>query len=209
MQGKPEKTMIPHLIGCAKVSPDIRDKAKDAKNKVNIENAPPTGLRTSITPSVSRAGTPALSWPPPSSNLASITPDLLGAPGDSRPVKRLCSEEWTANQQQEFSEDLLKVFISAGIPWNAASDPEMNLFFNKWVPGSKMPDRRVLSGRLLDKEAAEAESRMKKRMVGKVATGQCDGWKNVARASVVATMATVEGEVSLLFSYTGRQWQYV
>jgi hypothetical protein len=28
---------------------------------------------------------------------------------------------------------------------------------------------------------------------------QCDGWKNVARASVVATMATVEGEVSLIY----------
>ncbi|KAF8502347.1 hypothetical protein F5888DRAFT_1588407, partial [Russula emetica] len=105
---------------------------------------------------------------------------------------------WTANQQQEFSEDLLKVFVSAGIPWNAASDPEMNLFFNKWVPGSKMPHRRVLSGRLLDKEAMEAESRIKKRMVGKVATGQCDGWKNVARASVVATMVTVEGEAYLM-----------
>jgi hypothetical protein len=40
---------------------------------------------------------------------------------------------------------------------------------------------------------------MRKRMDGKLATGQCDGWKNVARASVVATMVTAEGEVSLQF----------
>jgi hypothetical protein len=91
---------------------------------------------------------------------------------------------------------LLKVFVSAGIPWNAASDPEMHLFFEKWLPGSKIPDRRVLSGRLLDKEVLEAENRMRGRMEGKLATGQCDGWKNAARASVVASMVTVEGEVS-------------
>ena len=93
---------------------------------------------------------------------------------------------------------MLKVFVSAGIPWNAASDPQMHLFFDKWIPGSKVPDRCVLSGWLLDAEVTEAESRMQKRMVGKLATGQCDGWKNVARASVVASMVTVEGEVSTL-----------
>jgi hypothetical protein len=39
---------------------------------------------------------------------------------DSYPV---CNEEWTANHQQEFAADLLKVFISAGIPWKTGCKP--------------------------------------------------------------------------------------
>jgi hypothetical protein len=138
--------MMPHLIGCTKVNPEVRDRAKDAKNKANMENTLPIGLRTSLTPSISCAGTPTSSRAPlssiqlgqGSSNLTfSAMPDRSATPSDSHPVKCLCSEEWTANHQQEFAADLLKVFILAGIPWNAASDLEMNLFFDKWVPGSK------------------------------------------------------------------------
>jgi hypothetical protein len=125
-----------------------------------------------------------------------VTPDPLRNIINQPLTKQQCTEEWTASHQHEFSADLLKVFVSAGIPWNAASDPQMHLFFNKWVPGSKVPDRRVLAGRLLDTKVMEAESQMQKRMAGKLATGQCDGWKNVARASVVASMVTIEGEVS-------------
>jgi hypothetical protein len=36
---------------------------------------------------------------------------------------------------------------------------------------------------------------MKDRLNGKLATGQCDGWKNNAKASVVAMMVTVNNEV--------------
>jgi len=190
MQGKPEKTMIPHLIKCTKVSPEVRERAKQQKNKDQDENMPVRTL--SVTPSLSRAGTPA----PPRSPLGSIQPDSSAMLTVPRPVKRQRTDEWTPSHQQEFSADLLKVFVSAGIPWNAANDPELRQFHEKWIPGSKTPDRRVLSGRLLDKEATEAENRMQKRMQGKLATGQCDGWKNVARASIVASMVTVEGEVS-------------
>jgi hypothetical protein len=209
MQGKPEKTMIPHLIKCTKVSPEVREKAKQSKNKEQ-ESIPPPHI--SITPSVSRASTPASCRAPftsiqtwlSASNLASYEPTTPDAPMilvNPPPAKQQRTETWTASTQREFSADILKVFVSAGIPWNAASDPELRLFCKKWIPGSKVPDRRVLSGRLLDKEAMHAESRMKKMIEGKLGTGQCDGWKNVARASIVASMVTVEGKVSLAFRF--------
>jgi hypothetical protein len=36
----------------------------------------------------------------------------------------------------------------------------------------------VLSGQVLDNEVKEVEQRTKVQIEGKVATGQCDGWKN-------------------------------
>jgi hypothetical protein len=180
MQGKPDKSMIPHLIKCTKVCPEIREKAKQMKAKPHDENSNVPAFRPSVTPAVSRTTTPASSRPPLSSiqswlassniTFSEPTSDISTNP---RPAKQLRNEDWTASLHEEFAGDLLKVFVSAGFPWNGASDPELRLFCDKWIPGSKVPDRRVLSGRLLDKGAAGAESRMKKRIEGKLATGQC------------------------------------
>jgi hypothetical protein len=49
---------------------------------------------------------------------------------------------------------------------------------------------------VLDNEVKEAEQRTKVHIEGKVATGQCDGWKNTAKKSVVTSMMIVENEVS-------------
>jgi hypothetical protein len=38
---------------------------------------------------------------------------------------------------------------------------------------------------------------MKLQTQGKVGTGQCDGWKNKAKKSVVSTMVMVENKVGL------------
>ena len=37
---------------------------------------------------------------------------------------------------------------------------------------------------------------------GKMATGQCDGWDNIAKTHVVTSMITVEHEVSLAVCYS-------
>ena len=65
------------------------------------------------------------------------------------------------------------------------------------TPGAVIPDRKQLSGRILDQEVESVEERMKLKIQGKVGTGQCDGWKNNAKKSVVSTMVTVENEVRL------------
>jgi len=62
--------------------------------------------------------------------------------------------------------------------------------------GAVIPDHKQLSGQILDQEVESVE-RMKLKIQGKVGTGQCDGWKNNAKKSVVSTMVTVENEVRL------------
>ena len=73
----------------------------------------------------------------------------------------------------------------------------MHLFVEKWIPGANLPDRRALSGRILEREVAKVEARMREQIKGNIATGQCDGWKNVAKTSVITSMITVEHLVSL------------
>ena len=48
---------------------------------------------------------------------------------------------------------------------------------------------------MLDSEVVKAEERVRQKIQGKVGTGQCDGWKNKAKKSVVSTMLMVENEV--------------
>jgi hypothetical protein len=43
---------------------------------------------------------------------------------------------------------------------------------------------------------AKVEARVREKVNGKVATGQCDGWTNIAKTAVVTSMMTVEHEVS-------------
>ncbi|KIM73621.1 hypothetical protein PILCRDRAFT_80982, partial [Piloderma croceum F 1598] len=66
------------------------------------------------------------------------------------------------------------------------------------LPGAIIPDRKKLAGRILDQEVKLTEDRMKLKIEGRVGTGQCDGWKNKAKKSVVSTMVTVENEAYLI-----------
>ncbi|KAJ6590824.1 hypothetical protein B0H10DRAFT_1830508, partial [Mycena sp. CBHHK59/15] len=92
---------------------------------------------------------------------------------------------------QEFAKDLGKLFIACNVSWNSAGNPELHLFFLKYVPGAKIPDQRVLSGRVLDTLTVQAETTMKSNMLGKLVMGQCDGWKSNSRATVVTMSITL------------------
>jgi hypothetical protein len=92
---------------------------------------------------------------------------------------------------------MLRLFVSCRFAWNSANNPQMGLFIEKWIPGAKVPDHKVLSGRILDREVVKVKARTREWVQGKVAIGQCDGWKNVAKTLIVTSMITVEHVVSL------------
>ena len=48
---------------------------------------------------------------------------------------------WTPALQMEFGEDMCKLLIAIHAPWNAANNPQMRMFIQKWVPGAVVPDR--------------------------------------------------------------------
>jgi hypothetical protein len=108
---------------------------------------------------------------------------------------------WNAPLQQEFGEDFCKLLIATRSPWKMANNPQVGLFFAKWVPGAIVPDRRTLSGPILDREVGKVENKLKEKLRGRKATFQTDGWRNKAKQAIVATMASVDFEVSRSLNY--------
>ncbi|OSD05874.1 hypothetical protein PYCCODRAFT_1404696 [Trametes coccinea BRFM310] len=84
------------------------------------------------------------------------------------------------------------------IPWNAAENPQLEAFFEKWVPGAQVPGRRQLSGKHLQEAVKTVRSSTRAAVQGKYATGQSDGWKNIAKTSVITSMMSVDREVHLV-----------
>ncbi|KDR69467.1 hypothetical protein GALMADRAFT_104095 [Galerina marginata CBS 339.88] len=84
-------------------------------------------------------------------------------------------------------------------PWVAAENPSFHRFIHKWVgPEVTVQDRRILSGRVLDQEVKKVDDVIRGKVHGKMATGQNDGFKNVAKSSVVSSLMTVEYEPYLI-----------
>jgi hypothetical protein len=209
MAGKPKQNMVPHLSKCVLVDPLIRALAEAAKASITTEqSAVPQHLSRSS--SWSRSESPACPPGPSLSTLSPLpSPLLLSIPLFPEPVskrKRMSSSfedsplsvkaPWTPALQTEFGEDMCKLLIAIRAPWNAANNPQMQLFVQKWVPGAVVPDRRTLSGPILDREATKVEDKLKSKLSGRLATFTTDGWKNKAKQSIVASMVSIASEVS-------------
>jgi hypothetical protein len=54
----------------------------------------------------------------------------------------------------------MQTFVAHGIPWNAASNPEMKSFVKRWIPGVTLQDHHILSGHILDGEVAKVDARV-------------------------------------------------
>ncbi|CDO78287.1 hypothetical protein BN946_scf184674.g9 [Trametes cinnabarina] len=74
----------------------------------------------------------------------------------------------------------------------------LELFFEKWIPGAKIPDRRQLSGKHLQNAVKMVKLSTHSAVQGKYAIGQSDGWKNIAKTSVITSMMSVNREVHLV-----------
>ncbi|EJD34361.1 hypothetical protein AURDEDRAFT_76253 [Auricularia subglabra TFB-10046 SS5] len=99
---------------------------------------------------------------------------------------------WTRERVERFNAMLCRLMIVCNIAWWAVENPYWRLFFDEWLPEVPMPGRRELSGQILDREAAKCVDEMKLHVGNRFATGQCDGWKDIVKSSVVATMLNVE-----------------
>ncbi len=82
-----------------------------------------------------------------------------------------------------------------------AHNPQVRSFVGKWIPGMIVPDCQTLSGSILDREARKVEEKLKLVLKGRKATLQTNGWKNKAKQAIVATMVSVDFEVSATISY--------
>ncbi len=103
--------------------------------------------------------------------------------------------KWDDDEQERFKKDLCRLFVANNIPWNVVNNPEFKKFASAYLGNPPLPSRQTLSGRILRNLVKEVEGDVRKRVSGQMGTGQCDGWKNIARISVVATIVTVNAEV--------------
>lgn len=104
------------------------------------------------------------------------------------PTQGILSRE----QQTELEADLCKLWVANGWAWHAINGPETQTFFQKWFPTATLPDRHKLSGSILRSELAAANSSMRNAISGRLATGMSDGWKNIKRNSLIASMLSVD-----------------
>ncbi|KAJ6460339.1 ribonuclease H-like domain-containing protein [Mycena sanguinolenta] len=74
-------------------------------------------------------------------------------------------------------------------------NPEFKQFFNKYIPGTTLPDWCTLSSR---REASEVVARAQLETNGKLAMYVEDGWNNIAKTHVDTSMITVETKARLL-----------
>lgn len=106
--------------------------------------------------------------------------------------------EWTPQLRMEFTNDFCMLMLAANMAWWSAENPFVRHFFSKWIRGAVVPSRKQLSGPILNQQAARVEAGIKTRMDGhKFGTGQCDGWKNVAKSSIIGVVVNAESEVSV------------
>ena len=109
--------------------------------------------------------------------------------------------------RMKFSADLCCLLIKLNMVWAAADRPGLQRFIHKWV-GSEVivQDQRILSGRVLDKGVQKVKEVIWQKVQGKLATGECNGWKNVAKSNVVMLVMTVDGVVSKMFWKEINSW---
>ncbi|KAJ7758153.1 ribonuclease H-like domain-containing protein [Mycena maculata] len=213
VSGKLER-WLSHLSRCDSVPPELQALTKAASKK---ENANGPGIRLSRVQDAARAATilpsphprltlngpgPSRHHAPPSSILnARMTLDVPHAICEPQASSLRYGVMWEPPKQEEFAQDLCKLFVACNISWNSAANPQLNLFFSKYVPEAKIPDRRVLSGRVLDSLALQAETGMKSIVTGRLSTGQCDGWKSSAKAAIITTSVTVDIQLYMIAAH--------
>ncbi|THU83200.1 hypothetical protein K435DRAFT_689974 [Dendrothele bispora CBS 962.96] len=88
--------------------------------------------------------------------------------------------------------------VSSLVAWRAVENPFWQYFFSKWVPGSVLLSRGVLSGQILDEEVEKTEAKTRLNTANHYGTGQCNGWKNVAKNILITAMINVKSRPYLL-----------
>ena len=87
--------------------------------------------------------------------------------------------------------------ISVGLSWQSVNDQVFRAWVLKYIGGDvNIPDRRALSGTILDELYQEVVNEMDRSVENRLAMGQSDGWKNVAKTNITSTLMSVDHEVS-------------
>ncbi|KAJ7909552.1 hypothetical protein B0H13DRAFT_2233060 [Mycena leptocephala] len=174
--GKKE-AMIAHLIG-AKPCPNASKEARAAARKVALKAAAAEEDATD--------GDDELDG---------------GAPPKKR--KRIAAGidiPFSEAQKKIIQTEFLHTTISASLPFRWVINPEViKLFFMfRSAAGAVMPDRKALSGRLLNEESTRVAENIDKVLRGRYVLISTDGWKDTNKKSLTGVDACLDGKMGSL-----------
>lgn len=190
-----------HLTRCPYVSMEVKDLANTRDANKHSREAANAAAR--IAAPVVNGSRHSSSSSTPSSASNTLPPEPPSAPGaaqipffgetEARPMP--------STVLSEFHADLCCLLVAGNVAWRATEHPYWRYFFSKWVPGSLLPGRDTLSGRILDAEVGKANESTKSQVQGRYGTGQCDGWKNKAKKSLITDTMNVKYKVCFALDF--------
>ncbi|TBU39179.1 hypothetical protein BD309DRAFT_983231 [Dichomitus squalens] len=116
------------------------------------------------------------------------------------------AQAWDQEHRDEFNADLCDLFVACNFSFNAADNPQMHLFFTKWVPGAKVPDRWKLSGPCLDRAVANATAATASQCTDSTQLVRSNRWKNIAKTSVLTSTMNVNWLAHLVQTHDITGW---
>jgi hypothetical protein len=184
-----------HLGKCSNVTEDIRIRFADSKApgpKVTTVHAlAPTGHGPPVTSITSVTTVTSLI---PSTN----TGDGVGAntsASRSNSTQVHPQAEWNTAKTQEFHRDLVFFIACANLPFRIVENPAFQNITWKYSGDPPLPSPSTLRNKILNEVTDEIEVKSLQKMKGKMGMGQCDGWTNVAKNSMILILVNVEGKV--------------
>ena len=103
-----------------------------------------------------------------------------------------------SDYKHELDVQVAKFFFACNIPFNAVEHKEFITLVKNLRPGYTPPNRKTLSGTLLDEMTCNLENEMKSQLQGKECTLVQDGWSNIHNDPVIASCLQVENKVFFL-----------
>ncbi|KAJ7726706.1 hypothetical protein DFH07DRAFT_757985 [Mycena maculata] len=111
----------------------------------------------------------------------------------SRPVSAsLIPGPWDATKQAVFEEKVLRLTVSANLPFAWVENPEWAEFCAEFIPQARPIGRKTFTRRLLPRALKKLRADVQSNLTGKNATIQGDGWTGINHHHLNAFMATVE-----------------
>lgn len=169
---------------------DYRYAAPEAKAKLALEHPGEHDTPNDDADSVPQVATATPIIPP-------IIPSTYSHARQPVPHAKAHQIDLTLTETHEFHNDILNLFVVNNFPLLAISSPETEYFFSKWMPGAILPTCQALGGPILKKAVKKCEERTIASVKDKLAIGMSDGWKNIRKKSLLASMINVDYKVSL------------
>lgn len=92
----------------------------------------------------------------------------------------------TNSQKRKIDEDIAAYFFARNIPFSHSEDYYFKKMVNSLRPGYTPPNRRALSGEMLDSMEAKISTNMAEQLKGQTVTLIQDGWSNIHNQPVLA-----------------------